>query len=700
MLFGLAAFLGAFLLFLIQPFMGKVLTPIFGGGAGVWISCLVFFQTALMGGYALAHGIATRISRPNQALAYGIMALLVVLSLLWSASGAGAPMLVPEAWRSAQVANPASRILLLLLVCVGPLFVLLAATAPLVQAWYTATHPERSPYRLYALSNAGSLAGLLAYPFAVEPFITLKTQAWLVAMAFPVVAVLMFFLATKAAKSHLETTIPVHEDSVSIRVPAALRWVFLAAAGSALLVSITQVLAWTLATTPLVWVLPLAAFLLTFIVAFRWEITPPQVLAALLVFLALCLASISASHPGHTFSSLAWGLGLMLSGGLLIHGRLAGLQPPKAQLTFYYVFMSMGGALGGAAAALLPPLLFERFYELPLALGATALVAWGSALGMKGIKRSVGLLLASLAVGTAAGLLLTESRKAGHWIRDFYGAHAVMSLPGKLLMMVDGQVNHGMELLQEPRRPIAYYDAESGVGRALRVLRSRKANLRIGVVGLGGGGMAANAMAGDELVFFEISPEIIRLSQASKAHPPPFTFLAHCPAKVEVQEGDGRALLRQDQRTYDLLMLDAFSGGNIPAHLITREAIQLYLAHLNPGGLLVFNTSNRMPIYRPILTNVRDLGAWAVEIIEPEKRVPELPVPLELKNEQVVVALQPDLLMSNELLDSAWILVGPGDTPPTQPAKTAWAEGVKALRDVKPWTDGRSSLSDVMFKQR
>ncbi len=699
MLFGLAAFLGAFLLFLVQPFMGKVLTPLFGGGAGVWITCLVFFQAALMGGYGLAHGIATLIPRRRQPIAYGITALMVALGLSWAASNAGAPLLVSEAWRSAKAVYPALRTLWLLSLSAGPLFVLLASTAPLVQAWYAKVHPDASPYRLYALSNAGSLLGLLAYPFLVEPWLSLGLQAWFISGAFIVVAAMMGGLAMKAASIERGSGILIPEDLAQVKVSVShrYRWVLLATAGSALLVAITQVLAWTLATAPMVWVLPLAAYLVTFIVAFRWELSPKQFLMALLIFLILCLAGPVASRPGHPLALLIWGLGLMLSGGLLLHSHLAQARPPKEQLTAYYFFISAGGALGGAATALLPPILFHRFYELPMALSAVALAAWGSALGMEGLKRSLALLLAALAGATTGALGFAESRKAGYWTRDFYGAHAVMTVEGKLVMMVDGQVNHGLELLQEPRRPIAYYGPGSAVGRALRVLRSQKEHLRIGVVGLGGGGMAANAFAGDELVFFEISPEIIRLSGFEPTH---FTYLTHCPAKVEIQEGDGRALLQKDPRTYDLLMLDAFSGGNVPVHLLTREAIQMYLARLNPGGLLVFNTSNPMPIHRPILANVRELGAWGLEIHETAIRVPGLPVPIELENHQIVVALDSGLLMHPELLEPAWILTGPADGPPRSAAKKAWDAGQRDLREARPWTDGRSSLSDVMFKRR
>ncbi len=697
MLFGLTAFLGAFLLFLMQPFMGRVLTPILGGGAGVWITCLVFFQAALVGGYALAHGIATLVSPRRQARGYGALAGLVALALGGTAIRAGSPLLVAAS--PAGLANypPALQAVLLLALSAGPLFVLLAATAPLVQAWHTSIRPDASPYRLYALSNAGSLAGLLAYPFLLEPQVPLRVQAWSISILFLVVAGLMFGLVRKFRSALESAPARKAKGPGSVGLPAVLRWGLLAATGSMLLVALTQVLAWNLASTPLVWVLPLLAFLLTFIIAFRWQVPESVLLGLLLIFLALALITPIGARPGHTLALLAWGLGLMLSGGLLVHVRLARLQPPAEYLTAYYLIMAAGGALGGAAAALLPPLLFHRFYELPIALAAVGLAAWVSALGMERINRSVVLLAASLSIATAAGLGWAEARKPGYWTRDFYGAHAVLEVRGKLLLMVDGQVNHGMELLQAPRRPISYYGPDSAVGRSLGLLRTRTANLRIGVVGLGGGGMAANAAQGDELVFFEISPEIIRLSGFKGTR---FTFLANCPARVSIIEGDGRARLREDGTTYDLLMLDAFSGGNVPTHLLTREALMMYMAHLKPGGLLVFNTSNPLPIHLPLLANVRDLGFSALEIHERARWEPGFPVPLEMENHQLVVAREMPSLLNPELLAPAWILVGPGGAAPSPGARTAWEAGTAALRDAKPWTDGRSSLGDVMFKHR
>ncbi|HEX9082031.1 MAG TPA: fused MFS/spermidine synthase [Holophagaceae bacterium] len=591
----LTIFLSAFLLFEVQPLVGKLVLPWFGGSAGVWTTCLLFFQLLLLGGYLYAHALVRFLSPRKQRLLHGALLLLAAASL---------PLRLHAGFKPTGSDWPVLHLLGLLLLTVGLPYFLLSTTGPLVQAWVAGQ--GRVPYRLFALSNFGSMLALLSYPAGVEPFLPLKLQTGSWSVGYLVFAGLALALARRNARS-LEPGI--QEDPGP--APGSGRktaWTLLAALPSVLLLAVTSHLSTNVAPIPFLWVVPLALYLLSFILCFdheRWYqrrlflALLPLALAGMALLLLPAFRRVSVGEQVLTYC-----------GGLFVacmvgHGELSRLKPHPRHLTGFYLHLSLGGALGGAFVALAAPHLFRSYLELPLGLAAFALLGL---LTVARARKRLGLGLWRLAVfgyallggGLLGHALVTDAAEARSAVdrgRNFYGALRVFDDANHTWRaLAHGTILHGGQYLDPARArlPVTYYSPDSGVGLAFASLPERAR--RLGVVGLGAGSLAVYGRAGDQLRFYEINPLVETFARRD------FTYLRDCPAQVDVVLGDARlSLEREPPQAYDLLVIDAFSSDAIPVHLLTREAFVLYLRHLAPGGYLAVHISNHYLDLQPVV---------------------------------------------------------------------------------------------------
>jgi hypothetical protein len=600
LLYAAAISLSAFLLFAVQPVIAKMILPWFGGTSAVWSTCMLFFQVVLLLGYLYAHWLQRRPPR-RQAILH---------SVLLAASLAALPILPNPEWKTGA-GPPSARILALLAVTVGMPYFLLSSTSPLLQAWYARSHKGGLPYRLFALSNFASMLALLSYPLVVEPNLASKTQGWTWSAAYVGFAALCAVTAWRsaAAPSVFETAegrADVAEPPPSW--PLRLLWLGLAASASVLLLAVTNHLTQDVAAIPFLWILPLAVYLLSFIICFE----APQFYRRAVFFPLLAAALAFMGYrlwPGH--GSLAarpaialFALALFIC-CMVCHGELASLKPHPRYLTGFYVLVSLGGACGGIFVGLVAPNLFHAYYEFPIGLMLCAAVAGVTLVRIAPRPRLAGPAVAVVVLGYA-GLLgyLMWYMVDGYIVaaRNFYGQLRVYddADPNEdreaSRRFLHGVINHGQQMLRpEYRRlPVTYFCPESGIGRGMRALEGKPR--RIGILGLGCGTLAAYGREGDTLRIYEINPLVLDIARRQ------FTYLRDTEAKVEVALGDGRLVLESEPpQEFDILVMDAFSGDSVPVHLITREAFELYFRHLKPDGILAVNISNTYLNLEPVM---------------------------------------------------------------------------------------------------
>lgn len=624
-LFGITIFLSAFLLFLVQPILGKIVLPWFGGSAGVWAACLLYFQASLLAGYAYAHCLR-RFLRPNRQMQVHIVLLAASILLL--------PILPSPSWRNLGHMDPAIRILALLAGAIGLPYLLICSTSPLLQAWYAAIRPGKAAYRFYALSNLGSMLGLLSFPLLVEPHLTSSMQAWGWSGAY-VIFVLLGAAITVYAWKH-RTAGADAELGTTLRLNAhhpfttQMLWIGFAACGSALMMAVTNHLSQNLAPIPLLWILPLALYLFSFVLCFDMERIYNRVIWIPAMALGLAVMCwVMFYHGGTTNLKLAIPgmlLGLFCC-CMVCHGELAQHKPDSRSLTYFYLLTSAGGVLGGFFVAIVAPHIFKTYMELPLwmALGAlfASAVVWKQAQ-----QRSLALKLA-VRVAMVAGVITLTVYMAVHkyqvdqkyylHVRNFYGALEVEDIqtgsPDWLVRsLMHGTIEHGAQLLDPVGRhePTMYYLRTSGVGLAMGYEKTR-GPVRVGAIGLGAGVIASYCRIGDVFRFYEINPQIVQIANTQ------FTFLHDCHGKLDVLLGDARLTLEsQEPQDFDVLAVDAFSGDAIPIHLITREAFIEYFRHLKPNGILAIHVSNKYLDLVPVVARIADnLGKRAIAVYDP-----------------------------------------------------------------------------------
>jgi SAM-dependent methyltransferase len=667
-------FLSSFLLFLVQPLIARLILPWFGGTAAVWTTCMLFFQTLLLAGYAYAHATNAMLKPRSQA---------VLHTLLLAAALATLPIMPGESWKPQGGQEPISAILALLTVTVGLPYLLLASTSPLLQAWFARTRPGVDPYRLFAVSNLASLLALIGYPLLVEPFLGNVEQVRWWSWGFAAFALLCAALAWSGSSS--SSLIENSQDKEPVAAPSRsdyLLWLALSATGSVLLLAVTNHVTQNVAAIPLLWLAPLTLYLLTFIIAFeggsigRGLYRVDIFWSVLLVWLGgMAWLLVDARFQFDLALQIAMFLSGLFVGCLFCHGELYRSRPPARYLTEFYLIISAGGAIGGLLVAIVAPLVFKAHYELGFGLVALAALA---ALRFAPINQYArwGSLAMLLAVAACAAYEATSYLKNVVFsTRNFYGVMRVKEYGSSgasfhLRRLLHGVIMHGEQYLEGDRRqePTTYYMRSSGIGAALAAAKER-GPVKVGVIGLGTGTLAAYGRKGDSYRFYDINPQVVAVARAF------FSYLSDTQASVEVVLGDARlSLEREEVQGFDVLAVDAFSSDSIPVHLITREALAVYMRHMKPGGIVAFHVSNRFLELPPVVARLAKEHGLAVTLVSDEGKDGD-----------------------DDHTKTDWVLIA-------REAKTLEAPQIKAASPVTPeerphwrtWTDDYSNLIQIL----
>ena len=659
----LTIFVSAFLLFQVQPIIGRYVLPWFGGGPAVWSTCLLFFQVALLAGYGYAHWLGSRGSGRTQATIH-IVLLLVSLILLPIAPGA--------MWKPTGPGDPAGRILLLLTATVGGPYVMLSATGPLLQRWFSLSEPGQSPYRLYALSNVGSFLALLSYPFVVEPVLRLHTQVMVWTAVYVVFVVLCGRCAWRFAGVRAVASAETGDESRRPSVGTILYWLGLAACGSTLLMATTNQMCREIAVIPFLWVVPLSIYLLTFILCFEHERWYRRIVFAILagVLAPACCGLIAAGWAVPLWVHLSTYSVALFVLCMLCHGELARSKPAASHLTLFYLMVAAGGAVGGVFVALAAPRMFDTYLEYPIGLAAACLfgfIGWARAGALRewtSLNLRVRVPLAALALGSvtaAVTSVMTEQQPGLAAWRNFYGILRVSQdtdVNGPLRKLMHGRIQHGFQYLTVSKRewPTTYYGPHSGIGLVLNSYHP--ASRRVGVIGLGTGTIAAYGQPGEVFRFYEINPDVRTIARGW------FSYLKDSRARTEVMLGDARVQLERElaeghPQEFDVLAVDAFSSDAIPIHLLTAECADVYRRHLKPDGALLLHISNKSLNLQPVARGIaKHLGWQAMYIDSDDERARG-----EFGSSWVLITRNPALLESAAIQqqDTEWD--NPRETP-------------------------------------
>jgi hypothetical protein len=611
LLFGLAVFLGSFLLFLVEPIAAKQLLPILGGSAAVWITCLVFFQTALLVAYLYAHWL----SRSSQ---WRLHSLLLVLSsaaaIVWALHSYGVGV---------GSEHPIATVFASLGAWIGLPFLMLGATSPLLQVWWARVEASEVPYRLFALSNLASLLALGLYPSLIEPNFTLRTQRFAWTCGFGAFAIISIALTwrTRSAQTAL-SPIRVEQDTSlpSSSLRQKLLWVLLPMGAAMQLSAVTSYLTANIAAIPLLWILPLAVYLVTLILAFQFPHLLPRgiitrVLIVMLGSLAYMLSKTEVSLPLRI--SILFFLIEVFVSCFFCHSEAVALRPKRtSESTLFYLLFAAGGALGSFVIGIACPLIFRFNYDLALTFFVTALLAFAVTWKEGWSQRMLWAVASAMMAVLVFWIHIAYQHETIAAVRNFYGTLRVRQnhgYPGSVMRtLTNGTIQHGTQYFgteQLRRTPTSYYAEDSGVGLAIRFCCQGRAR-RIGVVGLGAGTLAAYGRPGDTIQFYEINPAVAPIAQNV------FTYIRDSGAHIEIVEGDGRlSLAEEGPQQFDVLVVDAFSGDAIPLHLLTTQAVALYRKHLAPGGILAFHISNQhVDLEPPIALLAQSAGMRAVRV--------------------------------------------------------------------------------------
>ncbi|MGC1379137.1 MAG: hypothetical protein WA821_23105 [Anaerolineales bacterium] len=624
----LSIFLSAFLLFQVQPMIARYILPWFGGTPGVWSTVELFFQVFLTGGYTYAAWLVRRVPRKLQGRIH--LALLVVSLIAIALVGFSwpSPVMPDASWKPLNVDTPTFDIFKVLLAGVGIPYFLLSTNSPLVQAWFSRALPGRSPYWLYAFSNIGSLLGLLAYPFWVETTLTLKMQGWAWTGGYALFALLAGYGAIRSMRGArgAETPNAVQAIPTSVKPSRHLQtlWILLSAVASTIFLATTSQITQEVASIPFLWVLPLAIYLLSFVLIYadeRWY--NRRVFGVLLMVASVGFAWALADTSADFTQLVIVYCFLLFVCVMICNGETYRLRPEPSRLTRFYLMTSIGGALGGVAVNLVAPFLFRGYWELPISFGLT----WALALAVLMTRNTankaqrvrfifqvlVGATVLLVGAFSLYALLGGKTNGVAFEERNFYGVVRVKESNAddpawRRYDMVSGTAVHGMQFTAPDKRrePTAYFARSSGVGLAIVNHPKYGHGMRVGVLGLGIGTLAAYGQPGDVYRMYEINPIMVDLAQGQGGY---FSFLADTPAKVTTVLGDARISLERElagsgSNQFDLLAMDAFGGDSVLVHLLTKEAFAIYLNHLAPDGILAVSVSSRHINLLPVLWQV------------------------------------------------------------------------------------------------
>ena len=700
--FGLSIFISAFLLFQVEPMIAKILLPWFGGTSSVWSTVVLFFQALLTGGYAYADWLLRKRHREvlHLALLGTSLALVLVLGSVWKS-----PITPSANWRPAGTASPVWQIFKLLLISVGIPYFLLSSNSPLIQAWSNRVYPHKDAYHLYALSNIGSLLGLLTYPVLVEPHMTLVWQGRLWSMAYMLFTGLAAYGAVKSLQLRRvadSMVVPPH-DQPHPAVKDYFLWIALAATASILLLAVTSKITQEVAVIPFLWVLPLSIYLFTFVLAFSGERWYSRQIFLLLFFASTFLAGWAQANS-YTLGILEQ-TGIytlvLFSACMVCHGELYRTRPHPAHLTSFYLNVSIGGAVGGLIINFLAPYLFKGFWELPLGL----ILCWLLFLAVLLVNKAanftrwifitdVALALIALVISSVNSFQQIQADLVNDSFiqRNFYGVLRVRQrdfdavIPIHLgdqtitayhrYALIHGSIVHGYQFHDETLRnlPTSYYGRTSGAGLAILNHPNRNNGMRVGVLGLGVGTLAVYGLPGDVYRFYEINPAVIDLAKGQKGY---FTYLSDSQAKVEIISGDARLSLEQELaagqlQNYDVLILDVFSSDSIPVHLLDAESFLVYLHQLSPDGILAIHITNHHLDLVPVVWTLADHYGLA----------------------RVMINDSGNGVITNQ---STWFLLSRDSILMSNPAITTRAEPMdNYVSRVHLWTDDYNNLFQIL----
>ena len=672
LLYACTIFASAFLLFLVQPIIAKQILPWFGGSAAVWTTCLVFFQVALLAGYAYTD-FTTRKLKPRTQVIVHIVLLLASLAVL--------PILADVSWKPLGNEDPGARILGLLIATIGLPYLLLATTGPLVQAWFARSFPLGTVYRLFALSNLASMLALISYPFIFETWIATASQAIWWSAGYGLFAILCAASAIASLRANPTVEIPpaAANDPAPLAAPAPRRfdlilWLALSAMGSWLLLAITNHITQNIASIPFLWLAPLTLYLLTFILCFESDgwYRRSVVLGPLAIILGFCAWGLQTSS---VTLDIKTAIPLYLAGlficCMFFHGELAKMRPAPRYLTQFYLMVSLGGALGGMFVGLIAPRLFPSYSELGLGIVVTAILA---AITLR--KLPILVWLTAMALSGVYGYFwnnqlnqLKEDTRV--MTRNFYGTLRTKDTSpttedAAMRRLIHGVILHGEQYLNPARRTelTTYYGPDSGVGLAIK--SANPVNQKVGVIGLGTGTLAAWGKTGDTYRFYDINPQVIEVAQSE------FSYLKDSKAAIEASLGDARlSLEREEPQNFDVLVVDAFSSDAIPVHLITNEAMKVYLKHVKPGGAIVFHVTNRFLKLAPVVKKIAD-------------------------SQGLLTALVIDDAEETAYSKTDWVIVTRDKALLGKPALAGKTTPIDEIPGLKLWTDDFSSLYQIL----
>ena len=732
MAFAGTLFLSALLMFVLQPMFGKILLPLLGGTPAVWNTCMVFYQTLLFLGYWYAHQLSTRLSTSRQIQLHTVLLIMSIMAL---------PLGLPENIEPPTDHNPIGWIIVVLFRAIGVPFFVVSTTAPLLQKWFSRLGHQQSsdPYFLYAASNAGSLLALLSYPFLIEPNIGLSSQRMLWSMSYGLLCVMILGsaillwrkLQNLETETETETAIHLSTSTETLSRQCQLHWLALAFVPSSLLLGLTQFISTDIASVPLLWIVPLTLYLLSFILVFSsWsERIHPMMLAVqpawLMIFIAYSFINpaVLPYWLDLILHSIAFFLAIMVC-----HGELAKNRPAPQHLTQFYLIMSFGGMLGGLFNTFVAPFVFDAVYEYPLMIVASLLLrpgllsskwlrdSWfpitiliggsliyissealfdyldivgGGLILLAGLSYSyrhqplgLGLLTAvilffTLGLHSLASTTLFQER-------SFFGVLSVRNSvimdenqhPETVRELYHGTTKHGAERLTANHitTPLTYYSRPGPIGQLFSEFDSENSNWNIGAVGLGAGALACYTKPGQHWRFYEIDPLVIHVAK----DPQWFNYLNRCNPQADMVVGDARlSLAKEADNSFDLLIMDAFSSDAVPTHLLTREALELYFSKLKPDGLLAFHITNRHLALKNVLADhVNSLHLAA--LIQEYKPAAEMP--LIVATDWVVISKQAARLQRFE-----------------QSRIGHWQK-LPITFDIQPWTDDFTHIIGIWKK--
>lgn len=669
LLFAGTIFTSAFALFLVQPIIAKQILPWFGGSAAVWAICMVFFQMALLAGYAYADWVSRHL-RPRSQVVLHVALLVVSLCFL--------PIVADPSWQPRGDEDPSLRIIFLLLGTIGLPYFLLSTTGPLIQSWVSKTVVGSQIYRYFSLSNLASMLALISYPFLIERHAAIVGQAYAWSMGYAVFALLCagsgyYFLRHGRG---VETVEPVkHFKPEAAKEPTwrdFFIWLGASAMGSWLLLAITNHITQNVASIPFLWLLPLTLYLLTFVLCFesdRWY-RRRVVLPLAATLMALCAYGLQDGSVGRNIwvavPTYVAGLFVLC---MFLHGELARLRPGPRHLTRFYLMVSLGGAVGGTLVGLVAPRVLPAYYELGIGFVVTALLAM--VMLKAGVLRVIFGALA-LVCGYFLWLQIQDDVQGSRFVgRNFYGSLITLDSQrddprDNVRQLYHGAIKHGEQFLATERRrePTAYYGASSGIG--LAIVNTPAQGKKVGVIGLGAGTLAVYGRQGDTYRMYELNPEVIELAKTE------FSFMADSPAKIETVLGDARlSLAKEPPQGFDVLAVDAFSGDSIPVHLITAEAMDVYLRHMKPDGIIGFHITNKFINLAPVVQKIAETKGLHVAFIHDDTDNPAL-------------------------RNTDWILVAQNPAVLQRDAIHKATSKVPEIANLGVWTDDFNNLFDVL----